>query len=296
MATEAEFEESEFEDVLQNQLLSSETRLWSPGRVFEKVLGIDFLVMARNPKFWSFIGYPNSPPGVVLDDYSWQHIWRRRKRIRKLPNYSLNLFIQAKRPSYIQRNSKKYTQIGVGAPHWFFNTKVHQQKALEIVARKTRHKALMMYACPAFTGVDELYRHTDQGSMVENTTFVSIERMTNHKTWRYRRAGTSGWACSEPEYIEGGSFSDVLTQFFNRNTEKNFSENSRGIISLSNDISESLTEVAENGNPIAKEFFFRTNRLPEIHISRSWEDEQFYHYIKILIFCDLFRLRWSILY
>lgn len=94
----AEFEEKSFEKALYTQLENGTTfNVWSPGQCFEAYIGIDYAGNIFSNEFWSrFGGY--APKGVILNDYNMGYIWRKMVKKRMLPNFQLNLFIQAKRP------------------------------------------------------------------------------------------------------------------------------------------------------------------------------------------------------
>ena len=61
-----EFEEPEYEGPLYNQLLNGNLRIWTPGRVFERIIGIDSAVFASNSYFWSLFGHSNPISGTSL--------------------------------------------------------------------------------------------------------------------------------------------------------------------------------------------------------------------------------------
>lgn len=93
----AEFEEKEFEKPLYNQLENGKCDVWAPGQCLEGYIGFDFSGDINLYEFWErFGGF--IPRGAILKDYNMGYIWRKMKRKRMLPDFSINLFIQAKRP------------------------------------------------------------------------------------------------------------------------------------------------------------------------------------------------------
>ena len=95
----AEFEEGEYRAPLFNQLAST-SLVWEPGQVFEKHIGIDYATWCADQYVLSLHGHSTAPRGVSLPYYDWDYIWSVRNKLKKLPSFRLNLFIQAKRPMY----------------------------------------------------------------------------------------------------------------------------------------------------------------------------------------------------
>src|SRR5580692_8756353 len=104
--TLARFEEREYERPLYAELQVAHNRLWSPGQVLEGRFGLD-------TTFFSPVAFPYQiygsvpPPGVILSRYT--HFFRHELHApprRKLPNYLLNVFLQAKRPRYLRKAAK----------------------------------------------------------------------------------------------------------------------------------------------------------------------------------------------
>jgi hypothetical protein len=96
--TPADFEESEYRGPLYNQLERGNHLVWEPGQVFEKHIGIDRAAYVTDPYFWGLHGLIAPMNGVILLDYDWHYIWKNRLKNKILPDFKLNLFLQAKRP------------------------------------------------------------------------------------------------------------------------------------------------------------------------------------------------------
>jgi hypothetical protein len=198
----SDFEEKEYEAPLYNQLESSGTSLvWSPGQVFEQHIGIDRAMFLDDPDIWEILG---SRPrrGVLLEDYRWRFIWQRRRR-RPLPNFKLNLFIQAKRCFFHKSKPRNLKTNALNSPCWRFDITAHQQEALEKVAAKISRRAVVCYAAPAFHRFSELYAHTAARTINQNSTFPTVEKLSGHSAWYYDRPGGSGVANADPVNIEG---------------------------------------------------------------------------------------------
>lgn len=202
----AEFEEKDFEGPLYNQLLLRGHRLATPGQVFEGRFGIDAALEALNPIFWNVFGYRDVPGGCCLDDFNWGYIWRRLGRKRRLPNFSTNLLIQSKRPDVLERARGRLSTYGLSGPVWRYAITSHQQLILEKVAKTLGQRALVIYASPAFDTLDDLYRYTDAGTMVQHCNYTRVQKLVGHKKWNYDSPGTRGVATSEPELIEDMPF------------------------------------------------------------------------------------------
>ena len=200
-------------------------RIATPGQVFEGKFGIDAALEAEHPLFWDLFGYYDVPRGIVLDELRWGFMWNRLGRKRRLPTFTTNLLVQAKRPDVLSRVPSDLKRYGFTPKYWRFDITPHQQEILEKVAKKLRRRALVVYASPAFHTLDNLYDFTEAQTVVENTSFVKVERLQNHKKWNYFKSGSSGVAHSEPEEIEDLPFYKMINETveYNENNE-NFSE------------------------------------------------------------------------
>ena len=88
MAQTAEFEEKEYEQPLNVELLfDRQNLLWTPGQVFEEHFGIDAVLFSGDPRLWILFGYPDIPSGVILDHFRWGYIWRQTHNKRQLPTF-----------------------------------------------------------------------------------------------------------------------------------------------------------------------------------------------------------------
>jgi len=285
----AEFEEKDFEAPLYNELRFGSHRIATPGQVFEGKFGIDAALEAEHPLFWDLFGFYDIPKGVVLDDLRWGFIWRRLGNKRRLPTFNVNLLIQAKRPKPLSRVSPVLKSYGFRSIYWRFEITEHQQEILEKVSQNLRRRALVVYASPAFHTLDNLYDYTEAQAIVENTSFVKVERLHNHKQWNYYQSGASGVAHSEPEYIEDVPFYSMIEQA-REISQKNddFSENLRF---LHNMTIEACQEIQEH-NPIAKYYLRLHGRL--MRMNELYELEETIHYVAFNLFCNITKLKWLI--
>lgn len=292
----ADFEESEYRGPLYNQLEWGNHLVWEPGQVFEKHIGIDRAAFCTNDYLWELHGYDTPINGILMHRHRWGFIWSERKKKKELPNFALNLFIQAKRPYVLSSGNKNLKKNGIRGGCWKFEITVHQQVALEKLEKKLKGKALVCYASPAFHKQSDLYKHTTSKSIVENSTFPSISALNSHTAWYYDLPGASG--CANPVYerIDGEDLDSKLVTLVERS---GFNEN------INRDHRESLHDLANAIYEIVtvNEASFESARFSEaiIEISRfieDWDLDEDASYVKdyliIREFCFLYKLQWFV--
>lgn len=285
----AEFEEKDFEAPLYSELKFGSHRIATPGQVFEGKFGIDAALEAEHPLFWDLFGFYDIPRGVVLDELRWGFMWKRLGRKRRLPTFNTNLLIQAKRPKPLSRSTSELKNYGFGSKYWRFEITEHQQEILEKVSRNLRRRALVVYASPAFHTLDNLYDFTEAQTIVENTNFVKVERLHNHKQWNYYQPGTRGVAHSEPEFIEDEPFYSMIEQARESDQENDvFSAN---LQFLHKSTVEVCNEIKEH-NPIAKYYLRLHGRL--MRMREAYEQEETIDYVAFNMFCNVVKLKWLI--
>ncbi len=285
----AEFEEKDFEAPLYNELKFGSHRIATPGQVFEGKFGIDAAMEAEHPLFWDLFGFYDIPRGVVLDELRWGFMWQKLGRKRRLPTFSTNLLIQAKRPEPLSRVSSKLKSYGFKSKYWRFQITEHQQEILEKVSQNLRRRALVVYASPAFHTLDSLYDYTEAQTIVENSNFVKVERLHNHKKWNYYQPGTSGVALSEPEFIKGEPFYSMIEQERESSQENvDFSENLHFLHKM---IVETCHSIQEH-NPIAKYYLRLHGRL--MRMDELYDHEETIDYVAFNVFCNVAKLKWLI--
>jgi hypothetical protein len=172
----AEFEEKSYEAQLYNQLERGQRDIFTPGQVLESEIGFDRGLFLTQTAIWETLGYDWPLAGAALAYYHWPSRWGPRDPRKQLPRFRLNLFLQAKRPVYYKRKPKTLRSIStIGAPLWAFSITEHQQRLLEILAERTRGRAHVAYAAAAFHTNLALFTHTRCRTIVENSTFPSVE-------------------------------------------------------------------------------------------------------------------------
>lgn len=198
----AEFEEREFETPLYQQLRVANNHVWSPGQVLENHVGFDYSALCVDSYFWAIHGLSEPYDGFMLEEMFHRRLWRRREIRRPLPNFSLNLFLQAKRPEIRARLTKALKGNFLKAPYWRIAINSDQQATLESLAMATKGKSLVCYATPAFDRLSQLYSHTTAGSIVANSSFPEAQWLIGHDGWNYDSPGAKGIANADPHYFE----------------------------------------------------------------------------------------------
>jgi hypothetical protein len=239
----ADFEESEFRAPLYTQLEWGNHLVWEPGQVFEKHMGIDRASYVTNLRFWG-LHHRHAPlPGVMLPDYDLKYIWTRRRKRKSLPDFHLNLFLQAKRPSAGTRPRGELRKTGIIGDYWKFSITPHQQAALERLDSTIRDRALVCYAAPAFHTQSALYENTRNLTMVQNTSFPRPASLTAHTAWYYTNGGTFGIANPSFVRIDTQPIEDQIRAFVEGsssqepNAASTLATLASGLISSASDIS-----------------------------------------------------------
>lgn len=285
-----EFEESEFRGPLFNQLERGTHLLWEPGQVFENTIGIDRASWCVNDYLWGLHGYNNPLGGTVLKSRNFRYIWDIRKSSKILPDFKLNLFIQAKRSDYSSTGKNKLTPYINGA-HWFFEITTHQQESLELLEKEMAGDALVVYAAPVFHKQQDLYNHTANQTIVLNSTFPNVTQLAGHAKFYFDKAGTGGVANPDIDYI---SNNDLLSQIENlRSNEGDYNRDRR--INNLKILSKAIGNVVEQTN----DKFLATRYANErLIIDDIFEDlypqdsEIIKDYLRIELFCYLWKLNW----
>lgn len=284
-----EFEEKEFERPLYNQLDKGTTYVWSPGQIFEKLIGIDSAIFLENPYLWRRMGYCNPLAGVLLEDYNFGYIWKVIKKRKPLPDFRLNLFIQAKRPNYKYKTPPKKVRSYISGECYKFEITNHQQKALEKLHINLRNRVLILYAAPCFSTSAELYRHTCNGTIIDSTSFVKASSMKGHSSCIYNT--TIGIGCSVPEELQKINIYEEINLFI----EENYGREANSSLQY---LWTSIFDTLKDGDLINETTAYFINEVDELenYINRyDFEDNEMKYYILIKKFCEFYNLDWFVL-
>lgn len=302
----AEFEEKDFEAPLYNQLMNGKRDIWTPGQCFEAHLGIDFSGNVNSHQFWNkFGGY--KPKGVTLSDYKMGYVLNKIKKRKGLPNFRMNLFIQAKRP-YIH-SGKRGSVYNI--KHYSFDIKQEQQKVLERLNHKIKHRALLVYAAPVFGTYKELFKCTNDGTMISNTSFPKVSNLSGHFKWYYYDAN-NGIAHSDPEEQKTRNIFSLIDELKRENNNSNNTSYYENLIFLANEIIGTLAEFPNDVQTNSVLSQIREIQIiyeNQLHIVYEEQDHYeylykkylntnnllyntFYAYDVIAVFCNMFYLFW----
>jgi hypothetical protein len=207
----AEFKEKTFEKYFGFELARQTNVTFSPDQCDEEFLGFDdaFLLPWRR------------------DLFSWWPSMRRRRRqwfsgisireidtlaadiSKRMPRFKFNLFVQYKRPHFIDHHRGK-EWLCWGTPYFRFDITPHQQKLLADLEAQASGRAAIVYASAAFWQNSDLYSHSLRGTVVSNSNIASVARLSGHGRFSYQKPGSFGRAHSDPVDIESRSISQVI--------------------------------------------------------------------------------------
>lgn len=272
MAPLAEFEEKEYEQPLNLELLfDNQNLLWTPGQVFEEHFGIDAALKSGDPRLWTLFGYHDIPNGVILDHLRWGYIWRQTHSKRQLPTFKTNLLLQIKRPDYRLGRHSRYAKYGVTGQYWQFKVTKHQQEVLEKLHVTLNNRALVCYASSAFHLHKDLFKHIENHSLVDNSTFIQVHRMAKHKKWVYNQPGTVGLACSDIERLEDKKMRELI---FHASESNDNNENPLENLLLLEESSIQAVEEIKGKNPIKAEFNRRLKLIHDVYSIENIKDNK----------------------
>ena len=184
--------------------------------------------------------------------------------------------------------NKDLQRYGFRGKYWRFDITPHQQQILEKVSKKLKNKALVIYASPAFNTLDDLYNFTEAQLIVENTNFVKVERLINHKKWNYNKAGSVGVAHSEPEYIEDIPITEMINQQIKIHGQNiDFSENLAMLHKCAVDI---CKESVEN-NAYSRYYLKLHHRMIK---SIKSDNTEVINFKAFKLFCNVMKIEWLI--
>lgn len=291
----AEFEEREFETPLYHQLRVANNHIWSPGQVLEHHVGFDYSALCVDSYFWAIHGLREPFDGFLFEELFRRRIWRRREFGRSLPNFALNLFLQAKRPEIRARLTKALKGRALNSPYWRISLDENQQRVLEGLSNATAGRCLVCYATAAFDRLTQLYAHITQGTIVAHSSFPQASWLSGHDAWNYDRPGAVGVANPEPRQIEGpalGAQIETLLAEQSNASESNYDENLKALAA-------NISRVAEENAGVGRGALF-FQRVAEIEslvgaLELPRYSEPIKYFLKVLAFTATYQLQWYVL-
>ncbi|MEH8130340.1 hypothetical protein [Aeromonas veronii] len=203
----SEFEEKQYEQHLNIELLQGSNLIFPPGQHLENVLGFDAALFTRNKNFWRHFlsGHPwyrrlfrpyLSGMYFPLDTYELEDAFNN-----DFPHFKFNVFIQHKRPERMVKDTA--TEWGSWNQEYYrYKILDHQQATLEILEQSVGNQGVVTYASPAFHTMQEFWSVHKSQSFIQNSNFCQPSKLINHKAYTYISPGTIGIAHSKPESVE----------------------------------------------------------------------------------------------
>lgn len=238
-----EFEEKQYEQLLNMELAGTKQILYVPGQVFENVIGIDAAIYSRSRRFWRLWRFrPSWPPGVYLEPRFWD--WTGKELDDDaFPKFRFNVFVQHKRPEYISsRLGREYRYWN--RPYFRYDLNASQQHVLHKLEQKVSSSAIVVYACAAFWQLKELWDLNRNRTLVENSSFVQPYNLSGHQRYTFIRDGNIGKAFSEPLDIESIDLVKEIDRMFE--VGEHFENNTGFIYSLYRSIMEVVRDLDED--------------------------------------------------
>jgi len=203
----AEFEEKQYEQHLNIELLQGSNLIFPPGQHLENVLGFDAALFTRNKKFWRHFlgGYPwyrrffkNYLNGIYFpkDAYELEDAFNN-----DFPQFKFNAFIQHKRPERMVKHTATEWDSW-NQDYYRYKVMAHQQATLVALENNVGNNGIVTYASPAFHTKQEFWNTHKSQAFIQNSNFCQPSRLVNHKAYTYINSGTQGIAHSEPEKVE----------------------------------------------------------------------------------------------
>jgi len=289
---QAEFEEKSYEGPLYNQLERANADLFTPGQVLESTVGFDRGLFVAQAALWQTLGYKSPLGGAALAYYDWPFGWGPVRPRSRLPRFKLNLFLQAKRPIYHQRRPRSLKSISISAPLWAFHVREHQQRLLEVLSANVKGRAHVSYAAAAFHTNSALFTHTKRRTIVQNSTFPSVDVLSGHEAWYYQIPGARGAANPNPESIEEPPLLDRVRALA-RQASVRESGDLGWLDSLAHDVIDSAGSVAGSLEGTGAHFFDDLQTLDRIAEQNNLPPSML-AFAQINLFTIRFDLNWLV--
>ncbi|MBA7652011.1 hypothetical protein ES703_59840 [subsurface metagenome] len=286
-----EFEEKQYEQLLNNELAGKRRILYIPGQVSENIFGIDAAIFSKNRKFWKLWNNRLSyfkiwslwKSGAYMKPETWD-IMEEELNSDTFPKFKFNIFVQYKRPTYLSNPlGREYGYWN--HPYFRYDIKAHQQKVLYTLEQNVSSNAIVVYACPAFWRFRELWDFNERHKLIENSNFVKPHKLNDHKRYSFINGGDVGKAFSNHVDIEGIDLIKEIDRMFE--VAEQFKNNSDFLYSLYESIIK-IVENLEEDYRIGFELILKYIKIPQHKLAMS--------IINILIFIFVTNTVWSIGY
>ncbi|WP_225026491.1 hypothetical protein [Xinfangfangia pollutisoli] len=135
-----------------------------------------------------------------------------------MPKFKFNLFVQFKRPEFINSHrAKEWSHWGQS--YYRYATTPHQQEALENIEAHSAGRAATIYASPAFWQVADLWLHVEKMAVVGRSNMASVAKLTGHGRYTYIANGFVGKGHSDVVGIEGEPIEKIILRGMEANDE-----------------------------------------------------------------------------
>ena len=289
----SEFSERNYEFYLNCELTKQD--IFIPTQRLEGFIGTDSILYLNSLSILRWIDEEilTIPTGIQLTSTLWGNTYKNFEKY--LPKFKANLFIQNKISEYIKNKRTK------GFNYWnkpYFKYKIdkEQQKILSSLEDKLDDKALVIYACPAFYRIKELFEIGKNNNIIKNSNFVKSSCLNSHNVYSFVNGGNHGYGFSKPSEIPTV---DIIKEIKRLKPYDVKLSNSEFIKSLANTIEDIVTNLDYN---ILKfnwkeiiNFILKRLEMLKNH-ERKKLDPSIKNLIKIFAFLYLTNLSWLIVY
>jgi len=221
----AEFEEKQYEQHLNIELLQGGNLVFPPGQYLENTLGFDAALFTRNRKFWRhFLGgypwYKRFFKGYLNGLYFPKDAFDLEMAFdNDFPKFKFNAFIQHKRPEYMVKETASEWNSW-GRDYYRYKLLEHQQRTLESLESSVGNDGVVTYASPVFHTKAEFWDVHKRQSFVQSSNFCQPHKLAGHGSYTYVAAGTSGIAHSQPEETESKHLFEELQRLSQADSQK----------------------------------------------------------------------------
>lgn len=210
MPIRSEFKEKEYEGLLY-PALSASPLVWTPDQVLEEHVGID-AALTCVAEYWRVVHRPQTP-GVVLATVGLKPLLPKPQQKEVLPDFTNNLFVQAKRTWEYKRRPAEAVEDEIGPPCRYFDLDEDQRDKLCDLAAHLGASAEVTYACANLMKKKDLFAHAKVGDLVQHSTFPTALRLASHHRWLFDSPGAKGTGLSDPERIEMAPLLERLAEY-----------------------------------------------------------------------------------
>lgn len=279
-----EFEEKTYESYFNSELDRRSSFYFPLGQVQEGIMGMDSTAYSRNRRLWRDLGYPYwiFPPfgGVDLKDVAQKMENFLRTTVMNIPPIKVNLLFQYKRPKYISSElGKEWTFWN--QPYFRYEIYNKQHYLLEHLEQFLENRALVLYAAPAITKINDLVDLKNKRKIIENTNFKKVLELSGHHMNTYIKAGTFSQAFSEPEKIDNFNLLNFL--------EKQYKIKETSNLQFIIDFTESVISIFKESSRYEYAYESLINEYTEVR-----QFQLLFSMIQMKLFRDLTGIQWLI--